>query len=133
MVATPWVVDTGATYDVVPVGMAEKGTWQRRELKEHMAMDLDKSKFDVDVVSPRNHFLFTPLLASTAVGTLEFRAIQEPTRTIPNLAYQQATVSSIDLERKIVNCEDAFIQGHAFQLEYDALILATGSEKIIVK
>jgi len=91
-------------------------------------MDLDKSKYSVDVVSPRNHFLFTPLLASTAVGTLEFRAIQEPTRTITNLAYQQATVTSVDLERKIVHCEDAFVQGHSFQLEYDALILATGSE-----
>ena len=34
---------------------------------------IDKSKYDVIVVSPRNHFLFTPLLASTTVGTLEFR------------------------------------------------------------
>ena len=38
-----------------------------------VAKDLDKSKFDVSVVSPRNHFLFTPLLPSTTVGTLEFR------------------------------------------------------------
>ena len=34
---------------------------------------IDKTKFDVIVVSPRNHFLFTPLLCSTTVGTLEFR------------------------------------------------------------
>jgi len=34
---------------------------------------IDKNKFDVIVVSPRNHFLFTPLLCSTTVGTLEFR------------------------------------------------------------
>lgn len=27
----------------------------------------------VVVLSPRNHFLFTPLLASTTVGTIEFR------------------------------------------------------------
>ena len=38
-----------------------------------LAKDLDKSKFDVTIVSPRNHFLFTPLLPSTTVGTLEFR------------------------------------------------------------
>ena len=37
--------------------------------------DLDRSKFDITMVSPRNHMLFTPLLASTAVGTLEFRSI----------------------------------------------------------
>jgi hypothetical protein len=34
---------------------------------------IDKNKFDVIVVSPRNHSLFTPLLCSTTVGTLEFR------------------------------------------------------------
>ena len=38
-----------------------------------VAKDLDKNKYDVSVVSPRNHFLFTPLLPSTTVGTLEFR------------------------------------------------------------
>lgn len=36
---------------------------------------IDKSLYDVVVVSPRNHFLFTPLLASTTVGTLEFRLV----------------------------------------------------------
>lgn len=46
---------------------------------------LNKSAFDVRLVSPANHFLFTPLLPSTAVGTLEFRAIQEPVRTISGL------------------------------------------------
>ena len=35
--------------------------------------NIDKKKYDVIVVSPRNHFLFTPLLCSTTVGTLEFR------------------------------------------------------------
>ena len=40
------------------------------------ALDLDKTKFRVVIVSPRNHFLFTPLLPSTAGGTLEFRCIQ---------------------------------------------------------
>ena len=37
-----------------------------------IARKLDKIKFDVRLVSPSNHFLFTPLLPSTAVGTLEF-------------------------------------------------------------
>ena len=35
---------------------------------------------DVTVVSPSNYFNFTPLLASCAVGTLEFRAAIEPVR-----------------------------------------------------
>ena len=37
--------------------------------------NIDKKIFDVIVVSPRNHFLFTPLLCMTTVGTLEFRLV----------------------------------------------------------
>ena len=42
-----------------------------------LARRLEKSLYDVRVVSPANHFLFTPLLPSTAVGTLEFRQLAE--------------------------------------------------------
>lgn len=94
-----------------------------------VAHDLDKKKFDVAVVSPRNHFLFTPLLPSTAVGTLEFRAIQEPVRTIPNIHYYQAFVESVNFDKGEVKCKDAFKEDqHVFNLPYDALVIATGSE-----
>lgn len=39
---------------------------------------LDTKLYDVVCVSPRNHMVFTPLLASTCVGTLEFRSVAEP-------------------------------------------------------
>jgi len=39
---------------------------------------LDTSVYDIVCVSPRNHMVFTPLLASTCVGTLEFRSVAEP-------------------------------------------------------
>lgn len=45
---------------------------------------IDRKAYDVVVVSPRNHFLFTPLLASTTTGTLDFRSIIEPIRTARN-------------------------------------------------
>ena len=48
-----------------------------------LAQTIDKKKYDVRIVSPSNHFLFTPYLPQTAVGTLEFRVVQEPIRTIP--------------------------------------------------
>jgi len=51
------------------------------------AKALNKKMFDVTLVSPRNHFLLTPMLPSTATGTLEFRCIQEPVRTIKNITY----------------------------------------------
>lgn len=93
-----------------------------------VAQDLDKSKFHVEVISPRNHFLFTPLLPSTTVGTLEFRAIQEPVRTIPHIDYHQAKVNEIDFSTNTLHCSDALDNGYDFSLRYDALILAPGSE-----
>lgn len=38
---------------------------------------IDAESYDVTVVSPRNHFLFSPFLPSTIVGTIEFRSIIE--------------------------------------------------------
>lgn len=39
------------------------------------ARRLDKTKFKTILVSPRNHFIFTPMLPSAAVGTLEYSCI----------------------------------------------------------
>ncbi|RWW40651.1 hypothetical protein BHE74_00053915 [Ensete ventricosum] len=39
---------------------------------------VDAGLYDIVCVSPRNHMVFTPLLASTCVGTLEFRSVAEP-------------------------------------------------------
>ena len=46
---------------------------------------IDKEKYHVTCISPSNHFLFTPLLPSSALGTVEFRSIQEPIRSIPGM------------------------------------------------
>lgn len=43
---------------------------------------IDTRLYDVVCVSPRNHMVFTPLLASTCVGTLEFRSVAEPVSSI---------------------------------------------------
>lgn len=43
---------------------------------------LDASAYDVQVVSPRNYFAFTPLLPSVTCGTVEARSIVEPVRNI---------------------------------------------------
>ena len=36
---------------------------------------ISASSWNVTMISPRNFFLFTPLLASSAIGTLEFRVV----------------------------------------------------------
>ncbi|KAK1325841.1 hypothetical protein QJS10_CPA01g01133 [Acorus calamus] len=44
--------------------------------------NLDGSLYDVQVVSPRNYFSFTPLFPSVTCGTVEARSIVEPIRKI---------------------------------------------------
>lgn len=44
--------------------------------------NLKNSSYDVQVISPRNYFAFTPLLPSVTCGTVEARSIVEPIRNI---------------------------------------------------
>jgi hypothetical protein len=44
--------------------------------------EIDTDRYDVTVISPRNYFLFTPMLAGASVGTVEFRSITEPIREV---------------------------------------------------
>ncbi|CAM9562675.1 unnamed protein product [Ectocarpus sp. 12 AP-2014] len=92
-----------------------------------VAREVDKKKYDVTVISPRNHFLFTPLLPSTTVGTLEFRCIQEPVRTIKGLHYLQASVLSVDFKSKTLRCQEVF-KGTEHEVDYDSLVIATGAQ-----
>lgn len=63
--------------------------------------NLDTTLYNVVVVSPRNYFLFTPLLPSCPTGTVELRSIVEPVRAITRRAageviYLEAEATSID-------------------------------------
>ena len=82
---------------------------------------------EIRVVSPSNHFVFTPLLPSTAVGTLEFRAIQEPIRKVlgKNGNFVQAKAIALDPEDKSLVCESTHDQ-EQFKLKYDKLVIAVG-------
>jgi len=98
-----------------------------------LAKDLDKNQFDVTVVSPRNHFVFTPLLPSTSVGTLEFRCVQEPVRNISELHYHQANARKIDFEKQEVTCTDLYMhykngdwEEVDFLVPYDKLVISVG-------
>ena len=39
-------------------------------------------KYEVILMSPRNYFLYTPLLPAVATGTMEERSIVEPVRNL---------------------------------------------------
>lgn len=88
---------------------------------------IDVSRHDVHIVSPRNHFLFTPLLPSTTVGTIEFRSIIEPIRTArKDIQYYQAYCVDVDAGAHTLDCRGAF-KGSPFELSYDKLIIAVGA------
>lgn len=89
------------------------------------ARDLDKSLYHVTVISPSNHFVFTPLLPSTAVGTLEFRCVQEPIRTIPGVDFHQGKARVIDAENKLIKSQDTD-KASWFDVPYDKLIISVG-------
>ncbi|KAF9376112.1 hypothetical protein BGX21_003583 [Mortierella sp. AD011] len=108
--------------------------------------DMDKNAYQIVAVSPRNHFLFTPLLASTSVGTLEFRCITEPVRGYTrDVEYHQAWCDSVDLENHKIDCTTnlskvpathisdpagrslSLESSNKFRLDYDHLIIAVGS------
>jgi len=79
------------------------------------------------VVSPRNYFLFTPLLPSAVSGTVEFRSILEPLRRRQRHArLLEATAESIDFDQRRVFCRSA-ISDETFELPYDVLAISVGA------
>ncbi|KAL2017126.1 hypothetical protein VTK56DRAFT_2548 [Thermocarpiscus australiensis] len=97
---------------------------------------LDTENYNVIVISPRNYFLFTPLLPSCTTGTIEHRSIMEPVRTIlrqkrAHVKFYEAEASSIDPERKVVRIFDnSEIRGDITETEipYDMLVIGVGAE-----
>ncbi len=92
--------------------------------------DIDPDRYDVMVASPRNHFLFSPLLPSTTVGTLEFRSIIEPIRALQRktgLRFYQARCVAIDTDTKLATFEGMF-DSETFILSYNILVVAVGAE-----
>ncbi len=88
---------------------------------------IDTDAYDVTVVSPRNHFIFTPLLPSTTVGTIEFRSIIEPIRSAKdNITYYHASCIAIDTAACTIRCSGA-LDGNEFSLPYDLLVIGVGA------
>uniref|UniRef100_A0A7C8YLG8 NADH:ubiquinone reductase (non-electrogenic) n=1 Tax=Opuntia streptacantha TaxID=393608 RepID=A0A7C8YLG8_OPUST len=102
--------------------------------------DIDTKIYDVVCISPRNHMVFTPLLASTCVGTLEFRSVAEPIGRIqpaiskePGSYYFLANCSSVDTDKHMVYCETVTdgsdsLEPWKFEVAYDKLVVASGAQ-----
>jgi NADH dehydrogenase FAD-containing subunit len=88
---------------------------------------IDLDYYTVTVVSPRNHFLFTPLLPSTTVGTIEFRSIIEPIRSArKGVEFMQGSCMALDDTAHHITCRNPD-SGAEFILDYDILVIAVGA------
>eukprot|EP01084_Bolivina_argentea_P171953 297896_1 len=92
-----------------------------------VAKNINRNHYDVTMVSPRNHFLFTPLLPSTTTGTLEYRSITEPVRYLDKLSYHQARCMDINSDSNEIILRDSFDITNLYPLPYDYLIYAIGA------
>lgn len=112
-----------------------------------LARTLDPKKYERIMISPRSYFVFTPLLAGAAVGTLEFRATLESVRRLQLDHFHQGWADDIDFSKKVIrveaNTSDDLVsrtqlgsgkfpelegkKGECFNVPYDKLVVAVGS------
>jgi NADH:ubiquinone reductase (non-electrogenic) len=96
---------------------------------------LDTENYNVVVISPRNFFLFTPLLPSCTTGLIEHRSIMEPIRNIlrhkkATVKYYEAEATKIDYQKKVVQISDrSEIRGDTSTTEvpFDFLVVGVGA------
>lgn len=97
---------------------------------------IDTTDYNVVVISPYNYFLFTPLLPSVTVGTLNGRSITQPTRHVVRYKTREVQVleaeaTKVDANNKTVTFEDkSAIYGNlgTQKISYDYLVYAVGSQ-----
>ncbi|GAA0152431.1 oxidoreductase [Lithospermum erythrorhizon] len=98
--------------------------------------NLKDPSYDVQVISPRNYFAFTPLLPSVTCGTVESRSVVEPVRNIirkkgVDMHYLEAECFKIDAANKKVHCRSNLnnnLNGEEeFVVDYDYLVISVGA------
>jgi NADH dehydrogenase len=121
-VATPSTGGHGGdgTHRVVIVGAGFGGLFAARALRRRPVR--------VTIIDRTNHHLFQPLLYQVATGILSSGeiapAIRDIVRRFHNTEVHLATVTSIDLERRVVHSTQG---GRPLETPYNSLIVATGA------
>ena len=95
----------------------------------------DNFKLRVIVVSPTNHFVFTPMLASASVGTVEYRSMTEAVRASNPMIddYLEGKAIDVDVKKKSITVQlESLLQGvkegtpPTVEVPYDKLVVAVG-------
>ncbi|KAA0056941.1 external alternative NAD(P)H-ubiquinone oxidoreductase B2 [Cucumis melo var. makuwa] len=114
---------------VVVLGTGWAGTSFLKNIKD--------PSYEVQVISPRNYFAFTPLLPSVTCGTVEARSIVEPIRNLVrkkrvDIRFNEAECYKIDAENRKLYCrsnENNNLNGKKeFVVDYDYLVIAVGAQ-----
>jgi len=96
----------------------------------------DTFGYRIIVVSPSNHFVFTPMLPSAAVGTVEYRSVTEAVRASNPMieSYIEGKAVGIDVDNQTIDVQlnsllEDVKQGdkpEPLKLKYDKLLVAVG-------
>ncbi|KAK9235071.1 hypothetical protein V1525DRAFT_411088 [Lipomyces kononenkoae] len=97
---------------------------------------IDTENYNVVVISPRNFFLFTPLLPACTTGTIEHRSIMEPLRNILRhkstaVTFYEAECTEIDPVKRVLTLRDnSEIKGDMAEtsLPFDYLVIGVGAQ-----
>ena len=92
---------------------------------------LNLDDYHITVVSPVNYFLFTPMLPSATVGTLELRSLVEPIRRIVQRVrghFLQAEAVGVEFSERLLEVQQTDANGvlQHFYLPYDKLVIGVG-------
>ncbi|KAF3767531.1 hypothetical protein M406DRAFT_40746 [Cryphonectria parasitica EP155] len=95
--------------------------------------ELNPDDYHVTVISPANYFLFTPMLPSATVGTLELRSLVEPIRRILSRVkghFIRGKAEDVCFSERLVEVSQTDASGKetSFYVPYDKLVIAVGSQ-----
>lgn len=95
--------------------------------------ELNPDDYHVTIISPTNYFLFTPMLPSATVGTLEMKSLVEPIRRIIHRVkghFIRGKSEDVDFANRLVEVSqvDQFGVESRFYVPYDKLVIAVGSQ-----
>ncbi|KYQ93787.1 calcium-binding EF-hand domain-containing protein [Tieghemostelium lacteum] len=93
--------------------------------------NLDLTKYEIIVISPRNHFIFTPMLTTSTVGSVETRSIIEPIRRVllrltkQDTMFIEALCTEIDYKQNEIIIKEVTGQKQV-RIPYDKLVIGVG-------
>ena len=109
---------------VLILGGGFGGVTAAQRLQHHFKRD---ASVEITLVNRDNYFVFVPLLASAASGSIETLHILNPIRRmIPGISFRAEEVIGIDLSRRVVTTASP-ITGREVRLSYDHLVLGLGN------